>query len=176
MDGRVREGASITQALKEYGEKNSMSWLTARWKYYQVRNQDGAPSGDEAQPVPVVKVAMIRPEVSAEPQSRGDDFLGYLQDLVRATEESGQDIVPFIKGFSRMAVLSKESMRLREDVGAIRDRLKAIEAALSTHCRHLGDWLGRTQVERVSCLKEFSDLMARDLAALEEARERLANS
>lgn len=54
VEGRVLQGASITQALKEYAEKNRISWLTARWKYYQVRNQgtEGRESRVERQNLP----------------------------------------------------------------------------------------------------------------------------
>lgn len=171
VDNRVREGVSITQALKEYGEKNKMSWLTARWKYYQVRTRKAAAKGNAGT---AGQAAASGPAASAAAEARGDDFIGYLQDLVLATEESGQDIIPFIKGFSRMAVLSKESMRLREDAAGLRERLKSARDGIEEHCRHLREWLGRNQVERVSCLKEFSGLMERDLSAMENLCDKLA--
>jgi hypothetical protein len=161
VEGRVHEGASITQALKEYAEKNHISWLTARWKYYQVKNQ-----GTPAVPPPV-RVS------DPEPRSREGDFLDYLQDLVRSTEESGQDIVPFIKGLSRMAVLSRESMRLREELASLRQRIREGSKTLEEHCRRAGEWLEKSQVERVSRLKEFSQAMEQDVRALEDLRERL---
>lgn len=171
VESRVRDGVSKTQALKEYGERNKMSWLTARWKYYQVRNQTAAPR-------PEVALAHAPGtggrEGAPRASSPDDDFLGSLQDLLLATEESGQDIVPFIKGFSRMAVLSRESMRLRDEVALLKERLKAAQTSLREHCGHVGQWVGKTQVERVSCLKEFSDLMERDLSVLEGLLERLA--
>jgi hypothetical protein len=171
VDSRVREGVSITQALKEYGQKNRMSWLTARWKYYQVRNQKS--DGKRAE----VAEAAAAPSEAAPPSTvRDDDFLSYLRDLVLATEESGQDIVPFIKGFSRMAVLSRESMRHREEVFRLKEQLRSAREAIESHSRNLSEWLLKTQVDRVSCLKEFSDLMARDLAVLEDLRENLGDA
>lgn len=171
VDSRVREGVSITQALKEYGQKNRMSWLTARWKYYQVRNQKS--DGKRAE---VAEAAAAPSEAAPLSTVRDDDFLSYLRDLVLATEESGQDIVPFIKGFSRMAVLSRESMRHREEVFRLKEQLRSAREAIESHSRNLSEWLLKTQVDRVSCLKEFSDLMARDLAVLEDLRENLGDA
>lgn len=171
VDSRVREGVSITQALKEYGQKNRMSWLTARWKYYQVRNQKS--DGKRAE---VAEAAAAPSEAAPLSTVRDDDFLSYLRDLVLATEESGQDIVPFIKGFSRMAVLSRESMRHREEVFRLKEQLRSVREAIESHSRNLSEWLLKTQVDRVSCLKEFSDLMARDLAILEDLRENLGDA
>ncbi len=161
VEGRVHEGASITQALKEYAEKNRISWLTARWKYYQVKSQ-GAPATPPT-------AAVSEPE----PRSREGDFLDYLQDLVRSTEESGQDIVPFIKGLSRMAVLSRESMRLRDELAGFRQRIREGSKTLDEHCRRVSEWLERSQVDRVSFLKEFSQAMEQDVRALQDLRERL---
>ena len=127
VEGRVSQGASITKALKEYAEKNRISWLTARWKYYQVRNQDRNEPRDRPVPFETDRIPV------EEPQSREGDFLDYLQDLVRATEESGQDIVPFIKGLSRMAVLSKESTRLREEIAGMRRRMREAAAVIEEH-------------------------------------------
>jgi len=166
VEGRVLQGASITQALKEYAEKNRISWLTARWKYYQVRNQ-----GNQED-----QTAAREPEHGGiqEPQSREEGFLDYLQDLVRSTEESGQDIVPFIKGLSRMAVLSKESTRLRDEIAALKKCIRDAARVIEDHSANLARWLERSQVDRVSCLKEFSRAMEEDLKALRDTRDSLA--
>ncbi|HHY76470.1 MAG TPA: hypothetical protein GX500_06860 [Firmicutes bacterium] len=164
VEGRVLEGVSITQALKEYAEKNRISWLTARWKYYQVRNR-GAKKD-------VSKAEGESPR-SVEPQTREESFFDYLQDLVRSTEESGQDIVPFIKGLSRMAVLSKESTRLREEIGALKRKLREIARVVEGHAANIEKWLQRSEVDRVSSLKEFSALMEEDLRSLRSARDSL---
>jgi hypothetical protein len=162
VEGRVLQGTSITQALKEYADKNGISWLTARWKYYQIRNQ---PRPAQPDLIPV-----------EEPQSREGDFLDYLQDLVRSTEESGQDIVPFIKGLSRMAVLSKESTRLREEIAILRKRTREAASVIEGHLANLARWLEGSQVDKVSNLKEFSAAMEQDMKELESIRERLAGA
>ncbi len=166
VEGRVLQGATITQALKEYAEKNRISWLTARWKYYQVRNQgtEGRESRD----------GETEPAAMEGPQSREEGFLDYLQDLVRSTEESGQDIVPFIKGLSRMAVLSKEGTRLREEIAGLRKRIREAARVIEEHSANLARWLEQSQVDRVSSLKEFSSAMEEDLKALRDTRESLA--
>ena len=157
VEGRVLQGASITQALKEYAERNRISWLTARWKYYQVRNQAPAEAA--------------LPQVDVEPGSREGDFLDYLQDLVRSTQESGQDIVPFIKGLARMAVLSRKHC-LRDDLAGLRQYVRKWPGS-SRSTPEAWEWLERSQVDRVSSLKEFSAAMEEDLKALENLRERL---
>ena len=168
VDGRVREGVSVTAALKEYGKRNNMSWLTARWKYYQVRKQQGT---GEQRPV------LATPQDDGRPFSRDEeDFLGYLSEFVASSRDYGQDVVPFIKGLSRMAVLSKEGTTLRQDRDRRLAALREDAAVISEVCGFLRDWLSLSQVDRVASLKGFSDRLGSETERLSAVRDRLAAS
>ncbi len=169
VDGKVKDGASVTSALKEYGKKHNMSWLTARWKYYQIRKQG---TGAERP----AKAASVQEPAAGPFTADEEDFLGYLSEFVASSREYGQDIVPFIKGLSRMAALSKEASRLREE----RDRRTAVTrenaAAVGDACAFLRDWLSLSQVDRVASLKAFSENLASLVERLDKVRERLSGA
>lgn len=173
VDGRVQDGCSVTAALKEYGQRNDMSWLTARWKYYQIRKRGivGGRGPDERAASPRAKDHPESPFTRDE-----EDFLGYLAEFVTSTRETGQDIVPFIKGLSRMAALSREASRLREERDKRRALLREDADTLGEVCRFLETWLRMPQVDRVGSLKEFSDRLSAEVGRLAAIRERLAGS
>jgi len=166
VDGRVKEGASVTAALKEYGKRHNMSWLTARWKYYQVRKKQS-----EAETAPERPVAATTPMVQSD-----EDFLSCLSDFISSSKDSGEDVMSLMRGLSRMATLSRESLRLLEE----RDRRIAAQredaAILREVCAFLTDWLSSSQVDRVATLKDFSDRLTTEVGRLRAVEERLASS
>jgi hypothetical protein len=171
VDDRVKGGASVTAALKEYGKKHSMSWLTARWKYYQLRKQGlqsaasiGAVGGGA---VPLAGGPFTEDE---------EDFLGYLAEFISSTRDSGQDVVPFIRGLSRLAALSREGARLKEELERSRSGAREGAEALAGLCHFLEDWLRLPQVDRVGSLKDFSERLGAELGKLASLKERLANA
>lgn len=167
MQRRLQDGFSITAALKEYGSKHDMSWLTARWKYYQIRSRKDGADASPRRPGP-------KPGGRGQRQTKGasdKDFLGYMTDLIEGSSQSGEDLVPMMRGLSRLAMLSSEGIRLRE---ALKERDKRAESAvfeaekvrverdrakehLSRICAFLEEWLASSAVERVGSLKEFSE-------------------
>ncbi len=165
MGRRLRDGLSITAALKEYGDKNGMSWLTARWKYYQIRSKQGSDD-----PVSPPKAKSARNRGRRRKEAPQNEFLSYLTDLVEGSAQSGEDIVPLMKGLSRLAMLSSEGIRLRE---ALREREKQAASAISQAekaaaerdraqqslqrmCAFLEEWLSLPPVEKVGSLQESS--------------------
>lgn len=167
MQRRLREGVSITAALKEYGDRHGMSWLTARWKYYQIRSRKDGADVSPRKPGPKSRRGVQHQNKSASE----DDFLAYMTDLIEGSSKSGEDIIPMMRGLSRLAMLSSEGIRLRatlkerdelaksaaseaEKARAERDRAKE---SLSKICAYLEDWLTSSAVERVGSLKEFSE-------------------
>jgi hypothetical protein len=170
VDERVRDGSSVTAALKEYGRKNEMSWLTARWKYYQIRKRGIAAARNRGEgSTPGGREPAGGPFTAAE-----EDFLGSLAELVTSSRDFGQDIVPFMKGLSRMASLSRESAYLKEERDRHRAATRDDAEALAGVCRFLEGWLNLSQVDRVGSLRAFSDQLAAELARLAEVRDRLA--
>jgi hypothetical protein len=163
VDEKVKNGVSVTAALKEYGKKNGISWLTARWKYYQVKKR---PNGKVA-----VEPAYTRKSVS------GDDFLGALTNLIETSKEWDQDIVPFINGLSKLAGLSREGLGLKEKIAELEasyNKLASEHTELSGKMGELKqkydslkeiivEWLELSQVDKVSSLKEFADRLFREV-------------
>lgn len=155
---RVEAGVAVTTALKEFGDANDISWLTARWKYYQMRRNEK----------PVKDVAL--PKTSQAQAPPDDDFLGHLADFVNASNDLGTDVVPLVRGLSRMARLSKEAMALRRQLAMSEDELrqerqKASDAKADLDktaaryldlCALLERWLNLSQVDKVAGLKEFA--------------------
>lgn len=181
VDGRVRDGASVTAALKEYGKKHNMSWLTARWKYYQIRKQGvqnlEAVAG-ENEPVVVPEGQQAAPEVQGQsgPFTKDEeDFLGYLAEFISSSRETGQDVIPFIKGLSRLAALSKEGTKLRQELERSRGRAAEGAQSIERARRFLEGWLKLSQVDRAGALKDFSSGLEIEVRKLAEAGERLAN-
>lgn|GEM_PF-1246879 len=171
MRRRLQDGLSVTAALKEYGDKNGMSWLTARWKYYQIRSRQGE-TPVPRQPSKPARVSRGRRAVASQ-----QEFFSYLTDLVEGSANSGEDIVPLIKGLSRLAMLSSEGIRLKEALRE-RERLAASAASeaekaraerdralesLQRLCSFLEEWLAAPPVERVGSLKEFSERLRAEI-------------
>jgi hypothetical protein len=172
VDDRVQGGASVTAALKEYGKRHDMSWLTARWKYYQIRKR-----GMESPRTPGNGGESRRAQPSDAPFTRNEeDFLGYLAEFVTSTRDAGQDIVPFMKGVSRMAALSRQTTRLKQERETERAALREDTTALAEVCRFLEGWLNLPQVDRVGSLKAFSDQLAQEVARLATVRDRLTGA
>ncbi len=151
MERKIGDGVSITAALKEYGDRNGMSWLTARWKYYQLRRRKAEQ-----------EIAQARPE----PQDHGD-FITYLTDFVSLSREAGEDVVPLVKGLSRLAMLSCQGLRGREDALLEAQEAKALQAktthALSRLRQFLEEWLAQPQVDQVGSLRDFSRRLRQEL-------------
>jgi len=175
VDSRAKEGVSVTSALKEYSREKGISWLTARWKYYQVKRKTQPHGRTEAE---ADSPRESEPKVSAE-----DDFLGSLSCLVDTLKGSGEDVVPFMRGLSRMALLAREAMsagsRLNDlqrerdhlwgELERTRERIRALREDVKKHLAVVEDWLALSQVDKVSALKDFAGNLARE-------RDRLAGT
>jgi len=170
VDSRVKDGASVTQALKEYGKRHDMSWLTARWKYYQIRKRPEA-----------ARLADLGQGTAPEARSvaegaREDDFLGYLAEFVTSARDVDQDIVQFVRGLSRLAALSRETTALRKEREQAVLSLRQDAELIGRVCRIIREWLDLPQVDRVGALKSFSERLSEEVARLESIRDRLAGA
>jgi len=180
VDNRVKSGVSVTAALKEYGKKHDMSWLTARWKYYQIRKQGLVPA-DSPKDGPAALQEAASPALPAIPTTGPftrdeEDFLGYLAEFITSSRDTGQDVIPFIKGLSRLAALSREGTKLRAEVERSRSSVREGAQALADICRFLKDWLNLPQVDRVGSLKGFSQRLETEVQRLGDLRDRLADA
>lgn len=165
VDGKVREGASVTAALKDYGKRHNMSWLTARWKYYQVRKREALASD----PAPGASL-----ETTGPMEAGDEDFLTCLSEFVSSSKDYGQDVLSMMRGLSRMASLSRESARLIRERDSRSAALREDAAVIREVRSFLGEWLTRSQVDRVATLKGFSDRLGAEIERLGTLEERLA--
>ena len=164
VDGKVREGASVTAALKEYGKRHNMSWLTARWKYYQVRKREAlATNGTTGAPV----------QVTGPIETGDDDFLTCLTEFVSSSKDYGQDVLSLMRGLSRMASLSRDSARLLRERESRSAALREDAAVIREVRLFLTGWLSMSQVDRVATLKGFSDRLEAEIERLGALEERL---
>ncbi len=144
IERKTGEGISVTAALKEYGEVNGMSWLTARWKYYQLR-----------------KRRVDKPQTtSVHVPPTEEDFISHLAEFVSLSQEAGEDIVPLIKGLSRLARLSCQGLEIRKhailETQEAKRSLNQMNEAFLELRQFLRQWLSLPQVEQVGSLKDFT--------------------
>ncbi len=171
----TKRGSTVTAALKEYGEKHGISWLTARWKYYQMRRR--LDTKDEP---------FGRVESAAEPDAGGagelgsadDDFLTALSALIGSSQDIGEDVVSLIRGFSRMAGLARETVEVKQQLSsAIKDLDKSKQNAqrakklLERLDEIIVRWQQLPSVEKVNTLREFEQSLEAERSGIARAIE-----
>lgn len=201
VDDRIRGGATVTSALKEYGERHGMSWLTARWKYYQMKRRASRVSVvPEKTPEPDFR-GRVAPEETLHPYPGGTgnskdaslardqgDFLGSLSSLIRASGEVGEDVVSLIRGLSRMAELAKNALEAKELL--LQARMKEVQLAeeaekvrtvileslndLREFNEFIDGWLETPPVDRVAGLSDFTSRLEAGRNTLAEIIRRLS--
>ncbi len=156
----TQKGSTVTAALKEYGEKHGISWLTARWKYYQMKRRL------HAQNESVSKTKLV-PDTESHDKAESalvddDDFLTALSALIVSSQHIGEDVVSLIRGFSRMASLAHETIELKQqlnntakDMNEIRQTAQAARKSLEDLDEVIGSWQRLSSVEKFNTLREF---------------------
>ncbi len=173
----TKRGATVTAALKEYGEKHGISWLTARWKYYQMRRRLNAKDEDLIE----VKSAVETDSGGAEELGSADeDFLTALSGLIGSSQDIGEDVVSLIRGFSRMAGLARESVGLKQQLstaieGLNRRKQNAQRAKklLERLDEIIVRWQQLPSVEKVNTLREFEQSLENERTGIARAIESL---
>ncbi len=173
----TKRGATVTAALKEYGEKHGISWLTARWKYYQMRRRIDA----QDEPFRRIESAVESDSVEdGELGSADDDFLTALSGLIGSSQDIGEDVVSLIRGFSRMAGLARESVDLKQQLStAIGDLNKSKQNAqkakktLERLDEIIVRWQQLPSVEKVNTLREFEQSLEAERSGIARAIESL---
>lgn len=170
MKSHTEAGMTITEALKAFARENGISWLTARWKYYQMQRQkEGAARRDGTK-----VVRKPRKESTMTPDGQ---FIESLRQFIGASKASGVDILPLVRGLARFASLAEEGAKLRDRMEETEKEKRALEEELrrrtsqrgefDEHLRllvqRIDEWLAKNEVERVECLPEFSEALKREL-------------
>lgn len=171
MKARIDAGMSITDALKAFAQENGISWLTARWKYYQMqRKRDSEAPAETTKPVR--RGLRRRDAVGSEGQ-----FIESLQRFIGASKASGVDIFPLVKGLARFATLAEEGAKLRTRIEETEREKQALLAELQRRrfesgefedhlkalLKQIDEWLGKSEVDRIQYLTEFSNGLKREM-------------
>lgn len=171
MKARIDAGMSITDALKAFAQENGISWLTARWKYYQMqRKRDSKAPAETTKPVR--RGLRRRDAVRSEGQ-----FIESLQRFIGASKASGVDILPLVKGLARFATLAEEGAKLRTRIEETEREKQALLAELQRRrfesgefedhlkalLKQIDEWLGKSEVDRIQYLTEFSNGLKREM-------------
>jgi hypothetical protein len=152
---RTARGQRITEALKEFADQNGISWLTARWKYYRVRNErEEEPPA--AEPVPA-------------PEGAGDGLLEELGAFMKRAAAAGVDLAAFFAALHQLARRAEEGHGLRQRVdelereldarqseaAALREQLERVREQYTTLNYLVTDWLNLQSVDRVTSMGDF---------------------
>ncbi len=159
MQERLGSGANISDALKTYADRNGISWLTARWKYYRLKQERSGTT--EARRADIIE---SKPE-AAPPK---DHTLETLSDFLRSVSKlGGVDLSGFLDGLASMARLALDGQSAKP-VGehllhceALIARAREEHQSLS---RLVDEWTAAPGVERITLLADFE---ARLKAAIE---------
>jgi len=180
MKTRLEGGMSITDALKAFAQENGISWLTARWKYYQMQRKREANAAAGTQ-----KNSGRRGPRRQAASDGEEQFIESLQRFIGASRASGVDILPLVKGLARFATLAEEGARLRTRVEeterekqALLEELKRkrfesgeFEDHLRALLRDIEKWLGQNEVDRIQHLTEFTNGLKQELEYIRQVIE-----
>jgi hypothetical protein len=161
VQSRTASGNSISEALKSFADSNGISWLTARWKYYRLK-QDRSTTIAELQ-------EQLEPSTPLAP-GRPDDVLEALSAfLTSASGLHGTDLTGLLQGLSNMAkaaLAGEEAERTAEKIRTQYNELKQIlqeyekrfaqvRQEYETLSFLVEEWLNLHSVDRVTSMGDF---------------------
>ncbi|MGE5485917.1 MAG: hypothetical protein ACM3X4_12970 [Ignavibacteriales bacterium] len=159
MQERLSSGANISEALKTYADRNGISWLTARWKYYRLKQ-------DRSQVAP--------PQIAGSdglapgPAQAGDRTIETLSDFFRSASSLGDvDLTGLLEGLASMARLAVEGRRMKQAEQRLHRWETLIAEARREHeslSELIREWTAAPGVERIASIGDFE---ARLKAAVE---------
>ncbi|MEW6524951.1 MAG: hypothetical protein AB1445_15700 [Bacillota bacterium] len=159
---RTARGERITQALKDFADMNGISWLTARWKYYRVKQDRDTEDMPGEAPGQIPLRAVPNPET-------GDSLLEGLGGFLSRAARLGVDLDGFFAGLKCLAQHAGEgeelrarfssleaSLRQREsEVAALKEQLGRVREQYETLNYLVHDWLNMQSVDRVTSMGDF---------------------
>ena len=170
VQSRTASGVSISEALKTFADKNGISWLTARWKYYRLR-QDRVIGIPELE-APLEPVGEQAGSLSAaEDIARSDQTLSALTTfLSSASKLESIDLTGLLSGLSNMARAALSGEDANRAAAAIRTeynellrttqeydrRFAQVRQEYQTLAALADEWLNLHSVDRVTTMGEFS--------------------
>ncbi len=154
------KGNKVTAALREFAEDNGISWLTARWKYYRVKNE------------------RLDTERALESRSQDGDEMGaedhdtafsHLSAFLKYAQGTGLDLSGLLGGLHHLAKEAeaaqslqreieekeKEMAALKQRFHALEGKMKEVKAQYQTLNYLINEWLNLQSVDRVTTMGDF---------------------
>lgn len=162
---RTAAGVSISEALKRFADSNGISWLTARWKYYRLK-QDRSATIAELEEVPAPPKT-----ASLETRFRPDDSFEALSSFLSAAARlEGTDLTGLLSGLASMARAALDGEEARGTARAVRTRYNELVQTCQEYEKRFSqvrqeyetlsmlvrEWLARHSVDRVTTLGDFA--------------------
>ncbi|MDP2858295.1 MAG: hypothetical protein Q8P50_10000 [Bacillota bacterium] len=172
VQSRMASGISISEALKTFADKNSISWLTARWKYYRLR-QDRAvviPELEEQDAARHDAARAVGPGLATDEAAKSDQTLQALSNfLSSASKLEGVDLTGLLTGLSNMATAALSGEEARHTAATIRTEYNELLRIMQEYDRRFAqvrqeyqtlaglvdEWLNLHSVDRVTTMGEF---------------------
>lgn len=142
---RSARGISIVESLKEFAKQNGISWTTARWKYYRLRQQ--------------------REANSRLGRGFGDDNifreLGRILNNVSGIQE--MHLKPFVSGLATLTELAHAGHQLATKVETIGATLQQLESELSRLAGAVDSWRDSSPGSKLSTIDDLASVLDQSL-------------
>ncbi len=181
MQEQLSAGANTSDALKTFADRNGISWLTARWKYYRLKQDRTGKRGaaraksrkTRRAPAPVAAGSPDTVPVEALPAGEGpaqDQTIQVLSDFLRsASRLDDTDLAAFLRGLATMARMALEGQKAK----ALEQRLRDYESwtvrarrQYESLGRVINEWLSAPGVERIASIQDFDNNLKAEVEAL----------
>lgn len=169
VQNRTAAGVSISEALKTFADQNGISWLTARWKYYRLR-QDRAVTIEELEEA-TEAAQETREHNTIQPTMKPDEaFEALSRFLSAASKLECTDLTGLLYGLASMANAALKGEDAQRETAAIRAQYNELQKRMQEYERWLlqvrqeyetlrntaEHWLSLHSVDRVTTMGEFA--------------------
>ena len=162
VQSHVASGVSISEALKTFADSNGISWLTARWKYYRLK-QDRTTAIRELEEAPekAETPAYTKPDAAFEALS------AFLQSASRLEQT---DLTGLLMGLASMAKSALGGEDAERTAAAIRQQYNELQVKMQEYDKRfqqvrqeyetlaclVDEWLNLHSVDRVTSMGDFA--------------------
>ena len=162
---RSAAGISISESLKTFADANGISWLTARWKYYRLK-QDRAETIEELEEAPRDEQRNpAQASFSADESFQAlSSFLDYAKQLERT------DLTSLLSGLASMAKCALEGEQAQNTSSRVRAQYNELLQCVQEYDKRFSqvrqeyeilrslveEWLARHSVDRVTTMGDFA--------------------
>ncbi|HHV79144.1 MAG TPA: hypothetical protein GXX40_05975 [Firmicutes bacterium] len=143
---RSAKGISIVEALKEFAKQNGISWTTARWKYYRLRQQNQPRPGiDFSDDNVFQELGRIVNDVSSIPEVR---------------------LKPFVVGLATLTEMARLGCKLAAKVGSVQASLRELESELNKLGGVIDSWRDSSPGSKLSTIDDLASCIDQSLVKI----------